>query len=70
MVVKAPRETNRSRVPPRNIYPNTADITMEPEVAKVFNKASAYLRVAATSRPPKACMRAIATVFTVHPSKI
>lgn len=35
-----------SSCPPNNKYPNTADITIDPDVANVFNIESAYFSVA------------------------
>mmetsp|Transcript_10140 Transcript_10140/g.15166 ORF Transcript_10140/g.15166 Transcript_10140/m.15166 type:complete len:82 (-) Transcript_10140:934-1179(-) len=69
MVHKAPRDTNISKEPSKNKYPNTAEITIDPEVAKVFKTASAYFKVAATNNPPVACINDIITVLTVQPLK-
>lgn len=52
IVAIQPTHTNISNWPPSNMKPNTADSTIEPDVARVFNIASAYLSVAATNKPP------------------
>ena len=67
MVDTDPMTTKTSNVPPIKYHPNTADRTIEPEVAKVFNTASAYFNVAATNNPPEACKRETNKVVIVHP---
>jgi hypothetical protein len=69
IVHKAPKDTNISNDPSKKRNPKMAEMTMEPEVARVFKTASAYFKVAATNNPPVACMRDINTVLTVQPLK-